>query len=90
MTHDSRIEQIRAFVEQRLRAWGTNADQVLAEAVLIRDERYCGHRFQFGEYAAVWFVEENELKIYGSSGQILEVLDSSPENLNLNAISRAA
>ena len=88
MPSGSHIEQIRVFIDRRLRALEDNAGQSLVETVLIRNEAYCGHRFRLGEHSAVWFVEENELKFYSPDGKILEVIDSL--TVNFTGFSRAA
>jgi len=44
----------------------------LVEACLIRNGYYCGRRFQCGDHSAVWFAEEDEVKIYAPNGALLE------------------
>jgi hypothetical protein len=46
------------------------------ESILIRDGFYCGRRFDLGTHRAVWFLEEDEVKIYGGEGKLLGVLSS--------------
>lgn len=45
----------------------------LSETALIRDGLYCGHRFYCQEYSAVWFCEENEIKVYDKDRKLLRV-----------------
>ncbi len=45
----------------------------IAESALIRDGIYCGHRFSAGNLSAVWFFEENEVKIYDEDRKLLRV-----------------
>ena len=48
-------------------------DSNLWETALIRDGLYCGHRFSCDEYSAVWFCEENEVKVYDAERKLLRV-----------------
>ncbi len=41
------------------------------ESILIRDGFYCGRRFNFADYHAIWFVEEGHVKIFAESGELL-------------------
>lgn len=45
----------------------------IAETALIRDGLYCGHRFSAGNLSAVWFFEENEVKIFDEHRKLLRV-----------------
>ena len=42
---------------------------------MIRNGFYCGRRFDAGDHEAVWFIEEDELKIADSLGQNVVVLN---------------
>ena len=44
------------------------------ESLLIRSGTYCGHRFEKDGFRAVWFIEEEQIKLYGKDGQLLRVL----------------
>lgn len=55
----------------------------LCESILIRDGYYCGRRFGNGEMEAVWFLEENELKLYASDGSLVEVVVAVPQETAL-------
>lgn len=46
---------------------------ILSESILIRDGFYCGRRFQASSYHAVWFMEEDQLKIHSKSGEVAAV-----------------
>jgi hypothetical protein len=47
---------------------------IRSESILIRDGFYCGRRFDLGSHRAVWFLEEDELKIYSRQGDLECVL----------------
>ncbi len=48
----------------------TSAPPIVSESILIRDEFYCGRRFDLGTHRAVWFFEQDELKIFRKSGKL--------------------
>lgn len=47
---------------------------ILSESILIRNEFYCGRRFHTATHEAVWFMEEEELKIFRRGGDLLATL----------------
>jgi hypothetical protein len=42
---------------------------------LTRDGYVIGHRFECDPIRAVWFFDENEVKIFDQDGQLLKVLE---------------
>ena len=44
------------------------------ESLLLRDGLYCGRRFEAEGGHALWFVEEDQLKIFGPDGRVLQVM----------------
>ncbi|MCG8652422.1 MAG: hypothetical protein MI861_21455 [Pirellulales bacterium] len=84
MTNSQRL----ALVRDRLRQWIADqgdssasegndpslANPIRNESILIRDGFYCGRRFDLGAYRAVWFLEEDQLKIYARGGDLVCVL----------------
>jgi hypothetical protein len=64
------LESIRSEVRQRLTELGAIGESV-AETCLLQDSAYCGRRFSLGGFQAVWFLEENQLKYFGPSGELL-------------------
>ena len=81
MTNSQRL----ATVRKRFLHWLHNANDgsLLAEAddslirqesMLIRDEYFCGRKFIGEHYNAVWFIEEDVLKIYRAGGPLELVL----------------
>jgi hypothetical protein len=81
MTNSQRLATVRS----RLLRWlaeergkeeisAENGSPILTESILIRDEFYCGRRFQTATHEAVWFMEEDELKIYRRDGMLACVL----------------
>jgi hypothetical protein len=81
MTNSQRLATVRARLIQWLadrREPGESPagpeNPIVRESILIRGEYYCGRRFHTVDYQAVWFIEEDELKIYRSSGELECVL----------------
>ncbi len=80
MTNSQRLEIVRstllAWYEQRHQA---SIDH-FNESILIRDGFYCGRKFRFADYSAVWFAEEDQLKLYDPQGSLLEsfAIDGKP------------
>jgi len=78
MTNSHRLASVRA----RLRRWISEttdegvSDKIVRETILIGNEFYVGRKFQTQSHRAVWFIEEDELKIYGADNQLLSVLSS--------------
>jgi hypothetical protein len=75
------LERIRSTIRARLVALGGSTDRTPQEAILIRDGRFCGRRFDTDGLHAVWFAEENEIKFYDRDGAVHEVLELTLENL---------
>ena len=45
------------------------------ETILIRGGSYCGRRFEAEAGHAIWFVEEDQLKLVDAGGRVVRVLD---------------
>jgi hypothetical protein len=81
MTNSQRLATVRAcllgWIASQADPDGDSSEpNIDREAILIRDEFYCGRRFHTAHYQAVWFIEEDELKIYRSSGQLVRIFSS--------------
>lgn len=90
LTHRMTNSQRLAKVRSRLLRWISNHSHpassapandleseavILRETILIRNEFYCGRRFFTPNHHAIWFIEEDELKIYHENGELLCVLN---------------
>lgn len=89
MGHHDKVEKIRSFVRETLIKLGAAKVEEISETMLIRDGFFCGWRFEAGTLAAVWFVEEAEVKFLSENGAVLQVADLSQVNL-VPAAQRAA
>ena len=79
MTNSQRLAQVR----ERLLHWladkpaedsEAETATIIGESILIVDGFYAGRRFDAGRYQAIWFMEEDELKIHAAAGELLDVL----------------
>ena len=81
MTNSQRLTQVRKlFLNWMVDSQGSESKEasdqpeIRRESVLIRDEFYCGRRFHADLYDAIWFIEEDVLKIYRSDGSLVKAL----------------
>lgn len=72
MQHSEKLARIRHSVARIFRAYGVSDDEPSVETILIRDGFYCGHRFTCGGLRAVWFLEEDVIKVFGGDGEFLQ------------------
>ena len=83
MTNSQRLATIR----NRLLSWIAESDpqsagaQIVRETLLIRDDFYVGRRFYTDSHSAVWFIEEDELKIFDSEKHLACVLGTAEIDL---------
>ncbi|WP_149752693.1 hypothetical protein [Rubripirellula obstinata] len=81
MTNSQRLTTVRSAIEGYL---ASQADQpgstdevdcvIAIESILIRDEHYCGRRFSTSTHRAVWFIEEDQVKIFTADQSLCCVL----------------
>lgn len=77
MQHAEVLEAIRQLTRSAFAQLGAQSPIEISEHILIRGETYCGRRFQCGELEAIWFVEEDEIKIYGANGAVVRVMSAT-------------
>jgi hypothetical protein len=70
---------VRKTVRSAFTRLGVQPDPIISEHVLIRDDFYCGRRFHSEGLNATWFIEEDEIKISGRDGSVIEVLCASQQ-----------
>jgi hypothetical protein len=71
MQHALLLEQVRESVKRAFAAHGLTSFADFSEAILIRNGYYCGRSFTCGGLRAVWFAEENRLKLFGRNNELL-------------------
>ncbi len=87
MSNSQRLAAVRRTIDRWFENRHPDADLEIRDSVLIRDGYYAGRKFQFGDYTAAWFIEEDELKIQDAEGKVLQRLigaeiDKASELLN--------
>ena len=70
MQNDRQTREVREHVHQVFLQHGVDKDALIEEAILIRDGFYCGRRYECESLQAIWFVEEDQLKIYNEQGVV--------------------
>jgi hypothetical protein len=73
----TKTSQIRQHIADSLACFGADPLARMTESLLMREGHYCGQRFKRGEFQAVWFVEEDEIKFSDPNGNVLEVVVAS-------------
>lgn len=83
MTSSERLASVR----RRLLQWIADheaadhregaAAGITGESILIRDDFYVGRQFRTPRFRAVWFIEEDQLKIYDVQGSWLATLSGA-------------
>ena len=77
MTNSQRLASVRQCLNRWLAQQSTQVHDELEEShlwresILVRDGFYCGRRFVADAYEAIWFLEEDELKISNHLGEVL-------------------
>jgi hypothetical protein len=82
MHHAQLTEGVRRLVASAFTELGAAPDAELRETILIRNGGYCGRRFESEAAAAIWFVEENQLKVFRADGtldRVVQPLDLQPQ-----------
>ena len=66
------VEKIRIAIAEQLCEFGVERPESLNETLLIRHGIFCGRKFQVASYLIVWFVEEDEIKFFDPSGELIK------------------
>lgn len=74
MTTSQRLSAIRRLLEAWCRERQPEVAEEMSESILIRDGYYCGRRFKWGDFTAVWFAEEDQIKLFDANGHLIESL----------------
>jgi hypothetical protein len=74
MPHARMIVAVRQLVAGALACVAGEGADSIRESILIRDGLYCGRRFETSAGYAIWFVEENQVKIFEGAGRVIDVL----------------
>ncbi len=66
------VEKIRHAIAEQLTRFGLQRVESLHETMLIRDGLFCGRKFQAENFVVVWFIEEDEIKFFSPSGELVK------------------
>ena len=69
MTHAQATEQVRKLVASAFASLGVAHPEQFRESILMHAGHYCGRRFEAAGAHAVWFLEENQIKVVASDGR---------------------
>jgi hypothetical protein len=72
--HSKRPCEIRQLVQQQFAEHSPACGPIREETLLIRDGQYCGHRYRTEDLTAVWFLEEDQIKMYDRNGRVIAVV----------------
>ncbi len=83
------LERIREAIASELVRLGATDVSDMRETLLIRNGLFCGRKYQCLGFHVVWFMEENEIKFFGPTGQLLMAtsLSSAWQKCQLSAAS---
>lgn len=71
MRHAELLDLVRQHVRSTFQTEGVENVDDCCETILVRDGFYCGRRFVCDSLRAIWFLEEQVIKFYGSEGKFL-------------------
>ncbi|MFO0922182.1 MAG: hypothetical protein U0905_06800 [Pirellulales bacterium] len=64
-------DTIRDRFSSYLSEGGHEIAEPVRETILIQNGYYCGRKYQSEGHTLVWFVEEDQLKMYGPNGALM-------------------
>ena len=71
MNQQTPVEKIRQAIAWQLSNLGVADVSDLRETMLIQNGLYCGRKFQCQAFEVVWFLEEDEIKFFSPSTELL-------------------
>jgi hypothetical protein len=74
MQHAQALEAVRNAVRDTFVQLGVGKGFHLNEHILLRNDVYCGRRFLAEGLQAIWFVEEDQVKIHAKDGTVARIL----------------
>ena len=74
MQHAEALEAVRRAVRGTFVELGADSGFEMSEHILVRNDSYCGRRFIAKRLQAIWFVEEDQIKIHAQDGSVARVM----------------
>jgi hypothetical protein len=81
MNHSQLTDHVRKVVAQTFAEMGLAAEP-LRESILLHEGHYCGRRFDAPGAHAVWFIEEQQIKVIAADGRLACVLSTLSDMQN--------
>jgi len=75
MSHADLTESVRRFIADVFQQLRLSGDDAPRQSLLIRDGNYCGRRFEADRGHALWFFEEDQVKVFGADGRVVRVIE---------------
>jgi hypothetical protein len=75
--------RVRNLIDELLVEYGAPRNAERRESLLIHEGTYCGHRIRKGDFQAVWFIEEDQVKIFAPDGRLLDAV--KPSNYSVDS-----
>lgn len=85
MPHVELTQHVRHLVAEAFARANMSQPDEFSESILIKAGNYCGRRFQGTGGHAVWFVEENQVKLYSADGKLMQVISTLTPTVQPNA-----
>lgn len=76
MPHAELTQHVRQLVAEAFARANMPQPTEFSESILIKSGNYCGRRFAGEGGHAIWFVEENQLKLYNAEGKLTQVIST--------------
>lgn len=76
MPHAELTQHVRHLVAEAFARANMPQPTEFSESILIKAGNYCGRRFVGSGGHAIWFVEENQLKLYNAEGKLTQVIST--------------
>ena len=71
-----KVELVRSLIAHAFAEMGAESEAgPVIETLLVREGIFCGRRFELDGLQAVWFMEEEQVKVYDRSGMVAAVLE---------------
>ncbi len=74
MQHAQALEAVRHVVRRVFAELGAKFVEPMSEHILVRHDVYCGRRLLADGLQAIWFIEEDQIKIHGKDGSVVRVM----------------
>lgn len=76
MPHAELTQHVRQLVAEAFARAGIPQPADFTESILIKCGNYCGRKFLASGGHAIWFVEENQVKLYDAGGRLTQVIST--------------